>query len=83
LKAYDCDALTAAWFSNYLGVPCRLVRFHPDATAPGQRRNGPAGVEAPTLFSDGYPILVIGAGVACSDLNGKLLEQGRPKRCCR
>ncbi|WEF32559.1 MOSC domain-containing protein [Pseudoduganella chitinolytica] len=75
LKAYDCDALTAAWFSNYLGVPCRLVRFHADA----QRLANPkwtGGVEAPTLFSDGYPVLVIGAE-SLRDLNGKLQKAGR------
>jgi uncharacterized protein YcbX len=75
LKAYDCDALTAAWFSNYLGVPCRLVRFHADA----QRLANPkwtGGIEAPTLFSDGYPMLVIGAE-SLRDLNGKLRAAGR------
>ncbi|WUR12738.1 MOSC N-terminal beta barrel domain-containing protein [[Empedobacter] haloabium] len=75
VKAYDCDALTAAWFTNYLGVPCRLVRFHADA----QRLASPkwtGGVEAPTLFSDGYPLLVIGAE-SLRDLNGKLRAAGR------
>jgi len=75
LKAYDCDALTAAWFSNYLGLPCRLVRFHAEA----KRLANPkwtGGVEAPTLFSDGYPILVIGAE-SLRDLNGKLRAAGR------
>jgi len=75
LKAYDCDALTAAWFTNYLGVPCRLVRFHAEA----KRLANPkwtGGVEAPTLFSDGYPILVIGAE-SLRDLNGKLTAAGR------
>lgn len=75
LKAYEGDALTAAWFSNYLGVPCRLVRFHADA----QRLANPkwtGGIEAPTLFSDGYPVLVIGAA-SLRDLNGRLLAAGR------
>ncbi|AXA93774.1 MOSC domain-containing protein [Massilia sp. YMA4] len=75
VKAYDCDALTAAWFTNYLGVPCRLVRFHADA----QRLASPkwtGGVEAPTLFSDGYPLLVIGAE-SLRDLNGRLRAAGR------
>ncbi len=75
LKAYDCDKLTAAWFSSYLGVPCRLVRFHPDA----RRLANPkwtGEVEAPTLFSDGYPVLVIGAE-SLRDLNGKLVAAGR------
>jgi uncharacterized protein YcbX len=75
LQAYDCDALTAAWFSNFLGVPCRLVRFHPDALRLASPK-WTGGVEAPTLFSDGYPILVIGAG-SLRDLNGRLEKAGR------
>jgi len=75
LAAYECDALTAAWFSNYLGLPCRLVRFHADA----KRLANPkwtGGVEAPTLFSDGYPVLVIGAE-SLRDLNVRLQAAGR------
>ena len=75
LAAYECDALTAAWFSNYLGLPCRLVRFHADA----KRLANPkwtGGVEAPTLFSDGYPVLVIGAE-SLRDLNVRLAAAGR------
>lgn len=75
VKAYDCDALTAAWFTNYLGVPCRLVRFHADAQRLASL-TWTGGVEAPTLFSDGYPMLVIGAE-SLRDLNGKLRAAGR------
>jgi uncharacterized protein YcbX len=75
VQAYDCDDTTAAWFSNYLGTPCRLVRFHADA-----KRHGNAewtgGIEAPTLFSDGYPMLVV-SEASLDDLNGKLKAQGR------
>jgi uncharacterized protein YcbX len=75
VKAYDCDEVTATWFSKALGVPCRLVRFHPDAT----RLANPqwcAGMEAPTLFSDGYPVLVLGSA-SLADLNEKLAAAGR------
>jgi uncharacterized protein YcbX len=75
LRAYDCDDTTAAWFSQALGVPCRLVRFHADAT----RDVSPKwtnGVAATTLFSDGYPILVIGQA-SLDDLNDKLRGAGR------
>jgi uncharacterized protein YcbX len=75
VKAYDCDETTAAWFSGMLGVACRLVRFHPDA----KRVANPKwtnGVDAPTLFSDGYPILLI-SEASLDDLNGKLQAQGR------
>lgn len=73
--AYDCDDVTAAWFSNAIGVPCRLVRFH----ARAERQVSPKwtqGVAATTLFSDGYPVLVVGAA-SLDDLNGKLAAAGR------
>lgn len=75
VKAYDCDETTATWFSNALGASCRLVRFHPDAirTADLQWTDG---IEAQTLFSDGYPVLVI-SEASLEDLNGKLTAHGR------
>ena len=75
LKAYDCDAVTAAWFSNAVGVPCRLVRFHPDSIRLASRK-WTGDVEAPTLFSDGYPVLLAGAA-SLEDLNQRLLAAGR------
>jgi uncharacterized protein YcbX len=73
IKAYDCDAITAAWFSNAVGIACRLVRFHPDARRIADTA-WTAGIEAPTLFSDGFPILVI-SEASLEDLNGKLLAR--------
>lgn len=75
LLAYDCDELTATWFSNAIGAPCRLVRFHPNATRFASTR-WTGGIEAPTLFSDGYPVLVTGSA-SLADLNDKLLAAGR------
>ncbi|RJG04975.1 MOSC domain-containing protein [Noviherbaspirillum cavernae] len=75
LKAYDCDETTAVWFSNFLGTPCRLVRFHPHAQRSANKKWTNA-VEAPTLFSDGYPMLVI-SEASLADLNDKLVAQGR------
>lgn len=75
LSAYDCDDATAAWFSAALGVPCRLVRFHAEAVrVVSQKWTGV--VAATTLFSDGFPILVIGQG-SLDDLNDKLRGAGR------
>ncbi len=73
--AYDCDDVTAAWFSNAIGTPCRLVRFHTSATRFASTK-WTGGVAAPTLFSDGYPILVTGTA-SLADLNGKLAAAGR------
>lgn len=75
VKAFDCDETTAAWFSGFLGVPCRLVRFHVDAKR-FANTVWTGGVEAPTLFSDGYPVLVI-SQASLADLNEKLVAQGR------
>jgi uncharacterized protein len=75
VKAYDCDETTAAWFSSFLGTPCRLVRFHAQAARMASTQ-WTGGVEAPTLFSDGYPMLVI-SEASLDDLNGKLKAQGR------
>ena len=73
--AYDCDDITAAWFSNAVGVPCRLVRFHAGATRFASAK-WTGGVAAPTLFSDGFPILLAGSA-SLADLNGKLAAAGR------
>lgn len=75
VDAYDCDETTAAWFSSFLGIPCRLVRFHVDAKRIASTQ-WTGGVEVPTLFSDGYPMLVI-SEASLADLNEKLMTQGR------
>ncbi|MET0323424.1 MAG: MOSC N-terminal beta barrel domain-containing protein [Duganella sp.] len=75
LRANDGGDAAAAWFSQALGVACRLVRF--DRAAPravSQKWTG--GVAATTLFSDGYPVLVIGQA-SLDDLNDKLRGAGR------
>lgn len=75
VKAFDCDETTAAWFTGFLGVPCRLVRFHANAKRIANT-DWTGGIEAPTLFSDGYPVLVI-SQASLADLNEKLVAQGR------
>jgi uncharacterized protein len=75
VRAYDCDDTTATWFSKFLGTPCRLVRFHAEAKRQASAK-WTGGVDAPTLFSDGFPMLVISAA-SLADLNAKLTAQGR------
>lgn len=75
VKAYDCDETTATWFSNVLGTACRLVRFHPDARRIADT-TWTGGIEAPTLFGDGYPVLLI-SEASLTDLNEKLAAHGR------
>ena len=73
--AYDCDDVTAAWFSNAIGAPCRLVRFHVTASRHASTK-WTGGIVAPTLFSDGYPVLVTGSA-SLADLNDRLAGAGR------
>jgi uncharacterized protein YcbX len=75
VKAYDCDETTAAWFSNAIGTPCRLVRFHPHAQRLASAK-WTGDIEAPTMFSDGFPVLLI-SQASLDDLNDKLKAQGR------
>jgi uncharacterized protein YcbX len=75
VDAYDCDDTTALWFSNALAAACRLVRFHPDAKRLASEE-WTGGLDVPTFFSDGFPMLVIGTG-SLQDLNEKLVAQGR------
>ena len=75
VPAFDCDETTATWFSKFLGIDCRLVRFHVDAKRIANT-DWTGGVEAPTLFADGYPMLVI-SEASLADLNEKLQAQGR------
>ena len=75
VKAYDCNDVIAAWFSNTLGVPCRLARFHPHASRAASV-TWAGKVPAPTFFADGFPLLVISEG-SLADLNQKLAEHGR------
>jgi uncharacterized protein YcbX len=74
VEAWDCDDKTAAWFSRFLGVPCRLVRSCGSQRVANTRWTG--GLEAYTLFADGFPILII-SEASLADLNDKLMAQGR------
>lgn len=75
LLALDCGEASAAWCSHAIGAACRLVRFPANARRLASTK-WTGGVEAPTRFSDGYPLLVIGAA-SLADLNDKLAAAGR------
>lgn len=75
VQARDCGDHAAAWFSRVLEVACRLVRFDPAIERLASAR-WTDGVAAPTMFADGYPVLVIGAA-SLDDLNQKLRQAGR------
>lgn len=75
VKAYDYGEAVSNWLSTVVGTRCRLVRFHPEAVRIANVK-WTDGVEAPNLFSDSYPFLVISQG-SLDDLNDKLLAAGR------
>ncbi|KAB8041998.1 MOSC domain-containing protein [Janthinobacterium aquaticum] len=75
VRAYDCDDATASWFSKAIGVPCRLVRFHPEVVRPTSTK-WTGGIAASTMFADGYPVL-IASEASLDDVNDKLRTIGR------
>jgi uncharacterized protein YcbX len=74
VKAYDCGAATAAWFSHTLGTACRLARFHPHAKRVADTQ-WTGNVPASARFADGFPMLLI-SQASLDDLNQKLNAKG-------
>lgn len=76
VKAYDMGALAAQWFSDFLGVKARLVRFDPaqqrlcDAAWAGE-------IAAESAFADGFPLLVA-SSASLDELNRRLQAGGHP-----
>ena len=76
VAAYDMGALTAQWFSDFLGQPLRLARFDPEQKRIADRR-WTGEIEAETSFQDGFPFLVTStAGLA--EVNRRLALAGAP-----
>ncbi|MFM0724627.1 MOSC N-terminal beta barrel domain-containing protein [Paraburkholderia strydomiana] len=77
--AYGIDTgdASAAWFSEFLGMPARLLRFNPERerTVDPDYTDSTGG--ATTLFADGFPLLVIGQA-SLDDLNTRLTGKGAP-----
>lgn len=76
LQVFDCGAAAAAWFTAFLGAPCKLVRFDPRVERLSNRQ-WTGGAAAPNRFSDGYPLLAISLA-SLADLNARLAAIGRP-----
>ena len=74
VAARDMGEAAADWFSRFLGVPCRLVRFDPqyrrivDPQWTGE-------MEAITQFADGFPMLVTSTA-SIDELNQRLSGAG-------
>jgi uncharacterized protein len=58
VPAFDAGEQSAQFISDLLGRPLRLVRFDPRHRRLSNQ-DWTAGLEVPTLFSDGYPLLVL------------------------
>ena len=63
-----------AWFSRYLGQPCRLMRFDPEARRLSNVRYTGA-MAAPYKFADAFALL-IASTASLADLNARLAKRG-------
>ena len=75
VAAYDMGATAAQWFSDFLGVKARLVRFDPEHKR-ASSLSWTGGVEALNQFSDGYPLLLT-SQASLNGLNDKLVAAGQ------
>lgn len=62
------------WFSRYLGRPCRLMRFDPEARRLSNVRYTGA-TEAPYKFADAFALL-LASNASLADLNTRLAGRG-------
>ena len=76
LAAYDMGALSARWFSDFLGTEVRLARFDPEQKRLSDRA-WTGDVEAENAFQDGFPLLVASAA-SLAELNRRLGAAGEP-----
>lgn len=74
VPAWDMGDGAAQWFTTFLGLPCRLVRFDP-AHRRLSSMDWTGGVEAANQFSDGYPIL-LASEASLAELNQRLAAAG-------
>ncbi|HLU78344.1 MAG TPA: MOSC N-terminal beta barrel domain-containing protein [Burkholderiaceae bacterium] len=83
----DEGDLAGRWFSDYLGLPCRLYRTHPEARRladPNRisqwRERNPGQTTFPEEhlvgFADGFPFLIANQA-SLEDLNTRLLARGQ------
>lgn len=74
VAAFDMGPIAAQWFTDFLGVAARLVRFDPDHRRVSNL-DETGGIEALNQFSDAYPLLVI-SQASLDQFNEKLTAQG-------
>ena len=76
VSASDCGDAAAAWLSAALDMSVRLVRFSDTRPRLADAR-WCGGDAAPTLFSDGFPLLVTSTA-SITELNRRLALRGQP-----
>lgn len=74
VPAWDMGAVAAQWFTDFLGQPCRLVRFDPEYRRLSSMK-WTGGIEAPNQFADGFPVLVA-SEASMQELNARLEAGG-------
>jgi uncharacterized protein YcbX len=76
VDAWDMGDLAAQWFSDFLGQPrLRLVRFDLEGRVRLAERRWTGDIQAPTVFADGFPLLVASTG-SMAELNRRLSAAG-------
>ena len=79
VAAFDMGDLAAQWFTDFLGVPCRLVRFDPEHRRLSSKK-WTGEDEALNQFSDGFPVLVL-SQASVDGLNERLAKAGEAAVC--
>ena len=69
ISAQYCSALIDVWFSEYIGVPCKLAYFGKNSSR--QVKHYEHNNKIKLSFADGYPLLLISQG-SLNDLNQRL-----------
>lgn len=76
VDAWDMGDLAGQWFSDFLGQPkLRLVRFDLEGRTRLAERRWTGELDAPTVFADGFPLLVASTG-SLAELNRRLAGAG-------
>jgi uncharacterized protein YcbX len=76
VEALDQGEVAGHWLSEYLELPCRLMRFHPQA----RRLSNPGRTQsrvAPYRFADAFALLIVSLA-SLADLNRRLAERSAP-----
>jgi uncharacterized protein YcbX len=74
VDAWDMGPIAAQWFTDFLGRPCRLVRFDPEVRRVSDRK-WTGDIEALNQFADAFPLLVASEG-SIAELNRRMAQAG-------